>query len=154
MRVWRLIRRHRLSDAFTGEGSRLSGGRWNSRGTRIVYTSGSLALAHLEYLVRADIHYPPRDVVSISATIPDDVAIESVQLRRLPDSWRHFEPQVEALCSIGDRWVASGTTAVLKVPSAIVPSEHNYLLNPEHHDFVRVAIDKEMDVALDVRLFR
>jgi RES domain-containing protein len=154
VRVWRLVRRHRLTDAFAGEGSRLFGGRWNSRGVRIVYTSSSLALAQLEYLVRATIHHPATDVLSISATIPDDVAVESVQRKGLPSNWRQFDPPVDALCHIGDRWVASGSSAVLRVPSAIVPSEDNYLLNPEHQDFVRVAIDKEMDVELDVRLFR
>jgi RES domain-containing protein len=154
VRVWRLVRRQRLTDAFTGEGSRLLGGRWNSRGVRVVYTSSSLALAQLEFLVRATIHHPPTDVVSISATIPDDVAIESIQRQGLPKDWRQFEPPIEALQLIGDRWVASGSSAVLRVPSAVVPSEDNYLLNPRHHDFVRVAIDKEMDVALDVRLFR
>jgi len=136
------------------EGSRLFGGRWNSKGVAVVYVSGSLALAQLEYLVRAGIHHPPTDVVSIGATIPDDVAIESVQTIRLPRDWRRFDPPHQELRAIGDRWVSTGRTAVLRVPSAIVPAEHNFLLNPRHHDFVRVAIEKEMDVDLDVRLFR
>jgi RES domain-containing protein len=104
--------------------------------------------------VRVTINHPAADVVSISAAIPDDVAVESVQRNGLPSNWRQFDPPVEALCHIGDRWVASGSSAVLRVPSAIVPSEDNLLLNPEHHDFVRVAIEKAMDVELDARLFR
>ena len=154
MRVWRLLRKRRLSDAFSGEGARLAGGRWNSPGVKIVYTSASLALATLEYLAHASLLQAPKDVVSIWAEIPDDLAVETLSLGRLPKRWQRYEPPVEALREIGDAWIARCKTAVLAVPSAIVPVESNYLLNPSHPQFEKVEVGRAAPVMFDLRLFK
>ena len=153
MRVWRLVRKRRLADAFTGEGARLAGGRWNSPGVRVVYTSASLALAMLEYFAHTSLVHAPKDVMAISADVSDDVSRESVAIAKLPARWQRYDPPVEALRTLGDAWIARGKTAVLVVPSAIVTVENNYLLNPLHPDIARVKIGKATPVLFDLRLF-
>lgn len=153
MRVWRIVRRHRIRDAFTGEGARLYGGRWNSQGVRVVYASSSLALAQLEFLVWADALDAPPDVVSIAATIPDSLRIESESVKALPRDWRRFDPPHRELQIIGDRWCRELTSVVLRVPSAVVPQEDNFLLNPLHEDFRRIVVGRPGRVSFDGRLF-
>ena len=154
MRVWRLVRRRRLPDAFTGEGARLAGGRWNSSGVRVVYTSDTLALATLEYLVHTSLLHAPREIMSIWADVPDDLASETVALTRLPKHWQRYDPPVEVLREFGDDWIKRGKTAILKVPSAIVPLELNHLLNPEHAAFRRIRVGRPQPVTIDQRLFK
>lgn len=154
MRTWRLVRKRRLPDAFTGKGAQLAGGRWNSPGIAVVYVSGSLALATLEYLVHANALRAPRNVFAVWADIPDAVAMTSIEAAKLPRHWRRYEPPVEELCAFGDAWVQKMATAILKVPSAIVPSEYNFLLNPAHPDFKRIAKGKPVSASFDARLFR
>lgn len=153
MRVWRLVRKRRLSDAFTGEGARLAGGRWNSPGVRIVYTSASLALAMLEYFAHSSLIHAPKDVMSIWAEVPDNVARETVPLAKLPARWQRYDPPVDALRALGDAWVARAKTALLVVPSAIVTVENNYLLNPLHPEFAQVKVGRPAPVLFDLRLF-
>ena len=154
MRVWRLVRKRRLPSAFSGEGSRLVGGRWNNPGIPIVYTSGSLSLATLEYLTRASALRAPHDVYSIWADLPDDLPRESIPTDRLVRSWRQYDPPVLSLRELGDAWFARGRTAVLQVPSAIIPVEANFLLNPTHADFRKLRIGRSMRIAFDPRLLR
>ena len=153
MRVWRLVRKRRLSDAFTGEGARLAGGRWNSPGIRVVYTSASLALAMLEYFAHTSLIHAPKDVMSIWADVPDDLKRETIPAAKLPARWQRYDPPVDALRALGDAWIARGTTPLLVVPSAIVTVENNYLLNPAHADFVRVKTGRATPVLFDLRLF-
>jgi len=155
VRVWRLVRKRRLPDAFTGEGSRIVGGRWNNPGIRVVYTSSSLSLATLEYLTRASALRAPLDVYSIWADVPDDLPMEIIRADRLVKRWRQYDPPVQSLCELGDAWFARGQTAVLRVPSAIIPAEDNFLLNPTHEGFGKIKIGRSiMRAAFDVRLFR
>jgi len=153
VRVWRLVRKRRIADAFTGEGARLAGGRWNSPGVNVVYTSATLALAMLEYLAHASFHNAPPDVVSIFADVPDDLQKEDVSESRLPRRWQRYEPPVDALRALGDAWISRARTVVLSVPSAIVPLERNYLLNLAHRDFARIKVGRAATLALDMRLF-
>lgn len=151
MRVWRLVRKRRLPDALTGEGSRIAGGRWNSPGIRVVYTSSSLSLATLEYLVRANALRAPQDVYSIWADIPDDLKLEIIRPDQLVKSWRQYDPPVLALRDLGDAWFARAKTAVLRVPSAVIPIENNFLLNPTHADFDKIKIGRSMRARFDGR---
>jgi RES domain-containing protein len=152
--VWRLVRRRRLDEAFTGEGARLFGGRWNSRGVRVVYTSSSLALAQLEYLVRLSLFHQPTDVYAVSATLPDDLIVETLTAKQLPRGWRRYDVPLEGLRTIGDRWIRGGASIALQAPSVIVPSEYNVLLNPGHPEFRRlVMVGKAEPVRFDGRLF-
>lgn len=151
MRVWRICsRKHRR---FDGEGARLYGGRWNHTGTSVVYTSGSLSLAVLELFVHVDIDIAPGDLVAIQADIPDTLTIETIKIESLPRDWRRY-PGVEALKDIGTAWASKASTAILSVPSAVIPVEHNYLLNPAHRDFKRIRLQKPVPFRFDARMWK
>ena len=151
MLVWRICsRRHQ---AFDGEGSRLYGGRWNHPGTSVIYTSGSLSLAALELFVHVDIDVVPADLVAIQAEVPDRLAIEIVKISELQKNWRRY-PAPEALKDIGTRWAEKASTAILAVPSAVIPEERNYLLNPVHRDFKLVRIRKPVAFQFDPRMWK
>lgn len=141
----------RVHSAFDGEGARSAGGRWNQAGTPLVYTSGTLALAALESLVHFDMAEAPDDLVSVDAEVPDSVGIGEINLNDLPDNWRQY-PAPEELARLGTGWVEGGTTAVLAVPSAVIPSERNYLINPAHRDFGRIRIGVPQLFVFDPRL--
>jgi len=150
----RLYRLCRLAfRALDGEGGRLYGGRWNSPGRPVVYTSTTLALAALEYLVHVDPTDVPADLVALTIEVPDDVAIERVNTARLPKRWMQSAscPECQAL---GDAWLAGGKTALLSGPSAPVPEENNVMVNPRHVDAARVQITSQRKFAFDSRLSR
>ncbi|MFN2386217.1 MAG: RES family NAD+ phosphorylase [Thermoanaerobaculia bacterium] len=151
MRVWRICRKPHA--AFDGEGARLAGGRWNLKGSAVVYTSSSLSLAALEMLVHFDIGDAPDDLVSVWAELPAALQIKRLTPAELPRRWRDL-PAPEELAIIGTDWVASGATAVLSVPSAIVEQEQNYLLNPYHEDFRRVSVGTAEAFRFDTRLLK
>jgi RES domain-containing protein len=151
MRVYRLCKARYASTAFDGDGARRYGGRWNPVGTGVVYCSGSLSLATLEALTAFGRTEAPSDHVSIEVEIPKGVTIERIDVQRLPRSWREY-PAPEALAEIGREWVESGRSAVLAVPSAVTPSEWNYLLNPGHPDFRELEIAEPKAFTFDPRL--
>ena len=151
MRVWRLCRR--AHGAFDGEGARRFGGRWSLRGTPVVYTSASAALATLEYFVHLDVEDAPPDLVLIAADAPGSLAIEEIRVGRLPREWRRT-PAPEALARLGTQWVRRGRTAVLAVPSAVVPVERNYLLNPMHPDFRAIVVRRAERCMIDPRMWK
>jgi RES domain-containing protein len=151
VRVWRICsRRHQR---FDGEGARLYGGRWNHAGTAVVYASASLALAALELFVHVDADLVPNDLVAIAAEVPEKFAVETVKATSLPKNWRRY-PSLETLKDIGTAWAAKGSTAVLAVPSAIIPEERNYLLNPAHPDFTQVHIRRSIPFHFDPRMWK
>ncbi|WP_394823243.1 RES family NAD+ phosphorylase [Pendulispora albinea] len=151
--LWRICRRKYGTTAFSGEGAKLAGGRWNRKGTRISYCGGSLALAALEMLVHVDVNELPGDLVCLRAAVPDEVSFEQIDVTKLPRNWR-ATPAPDALKDIGTDWVVRGSSAVLAVPSAIIPSEMNYLVNPAHADFERVAVGLPEPFGFDPRLRR
>ncbi len=149
MRAWRIVREDHRSAAFDGEGAWLFGGRWNSRGTRIVYTSITLSLAALETLVHLN---PPVAFKYVAIPIEFDEALgETVAAMDLPADWNE-EPPPPSTAEIGDRWVRESRSAVLKLPSVIISAELNYLLNLGHSDFKRIRIGKPMPFSFDPRL--
>jgi len=152
MRVWRISKRQYARKAFTGEGARLLGGRWNFPGQSVVYTSSTLALAALESFV----HLPgplnlPRNLVSVDAEIPDNLPRESIPIGNLPSAWKDSPPP-DQLKAIGQAWLVRNQTAILEVPSVMIPTESNYLLNPAHPDFERITIGKFRLFAYDPRM--
>lgn len=145
--AWRIVKEKHAATAFSGEGARFYGGRWNSVGTSVVYSSGSKALAALESLVHLN---PP--VIFKYVAIPiefDDALVEKVTV--LPVEWTE-EPPPPATKDIGDVWVKEARSAVLELPSVIVPGEPNYLLNPAHPDFKKIVIGKSEPFSFDPRL--
>ena len=148
-RAWRIVREDHRSAACDGEGAWLFGGRWNSRGTRIVYTSITLSLAALETLVHLN---PPVAFKYVAIPIEfDEALVETVAAMDLPADWNE-EPPPPSTAEIGDRWVRESRSAVLKLPSVIISAELNYLLNPGHSDFKRIRIGKPMPFSFDPRL--
>jgi RES domain-containing protein len=152
MRFWRICRRQYVSEAATGEGARLYGGRWNSRGVRVVYASTSLALAAMETFVNLEPNLRPGDLVSIEGEIPGDLRIARLDATLLPPDW-HVSRD-EGLRQFGDRWIAGGLSAVMLVPSAAVRGEWNLLLNPAHREFPQIVFHRPRAFEFDVRMFR
>ncbi len=149
--VWRLVTARFANTAFSGEGARLYGGRWNRKGVPLVYTAGSQSLAMLEMLVQDQplrAHY-----VMIEARIPAVVTIDRIKIEDLPADWRSIAARTK-LQSIGTDWAKQRGAAVLAVPSAVLPEELNYLLNPLHPDFKRIKIGKPRSFETDLRLVR
>src|SRR5262249_26375071 len=152
MRFWRICRRRYATEAASGEGARLVGGRWNSRGVRVVYASTSLALAAVETFVNLEPNLRPNDLVAIEGEIPDNVEITRLDLRVLPSNWHGTRG--ESLRRFGDEWVHAGRTAALLVPSAAIRGEWNILLNPAHQDFSKIRFHQPQLFEFDVRMFR
>jgi len=152
MRAYRLANKAHRATAFTGEGARLAGGRFNHKGTRIVYCSESRALAAMELFVNLDPSLSPPDLVFIAVDVPDDI-VEQVELTALPSGWRRY-PAPDAVKDIGTAWTKAGSSTALLVPSAVMPEEKNLLLNPEHADFARVKIGRPIKFTFDDRMWK
>lgn len=114
------------------EGARLYGGRWNRPGTAAIYTSSTRSLAVLEVIVHNGAI--PADYRVVLVEVPESVAIEFVEMQQLARSWPSGSSYLET-ADLGTEWAHSLRTAVLRVPSAVIPAEFNYILNPEHPDF-------------------
>lgn len=151
MRVWRLCTRRHA--AFDGEGARRHGGRWNPPGVAVVYTSATISLAALELFVHFDAEDRPQDLVVLPADLPDDLPMRVLDIADLPKAWRAM-PAPPTLAALGAQWLAKGETAVLAAPSAIVPYERNYLLNPAHPDFARIARGRPESFSFDPRMWK
>ena len=119
--AWRIVKARRAAHAFDGEGARIEGGRWNSPGTPMVYTSGSAALAALEMLVHLGRGTMLSEYVVISCTF-DSALVSRIDRRALPKHWRSY-PAPPELQQLGDEWIKNATSAVLEVPSAVIETE-------------------------------
>ena len=149
--VWRLVTARFADTAFSGEGARLYGGRWNRKHVPMVYTAATQSLAMLELLVQDD---PLRArYVMIPAFIPADLPIEYLAANSLPEGWRELGAR-EHLQQIGTEWARSARSPVLAVPSAVIPSETNYLLNPQHPAFNQIQVGAPLEFITDLRLIR
>jgi RES domain-containing protein len=128
--LWRITRKPLLTQALEGLGAKRYGGRWNSKGVAVVYTSESLELAVLEALVHLDIDLLPKDVFQVGFEL-DDQFIARVPTS-LPSGWDSVPPYDPHVQAIGDRWIRSGSSLGLRVPASVLPSRSNVLLNPSH----------------------
>ena len=147
--AWRLTKTKYLPAAWDGEGAKKAGGRWNDAGVPVVYASGSLSLALVEVLVHL-----PADILSAYSAVRvefDESLVTSVAPGQLPGNWKDSPPPPSTQ-AIGAEWVASGRSAVLRVPSVVVPGEFNFILNPAHPDFARIGIGAPMPFPFDPRL--
>jgi RES domain-containing protein len=148
--VWRLCREAYAKEAFTGEGARLYGGRWSPSGTAVTYCSESRSLAAMEVLVNME------DMGDFAAqrwlAWPVSVPVALIEKpERVPDSWRQYPYTVETQ-NFGASWVREKRSVVLRLPSAVVLGEFNYLLNPHHADFARITTGKPELFQFDPRL--
>lgn len=149
MFLWRISNHPSL----TGDGGLRASGRWHSRGKRIVYCAETPAAALLEILVHLELEL--RDIPAryrlLKISVPDDARIGRVSPAELPVDWLE---NTQATRAIGDRWLSSGATPLIAVPSAIVPETSNVLLNPAHPDANRIVIVHTSDHVIDTRLVR
>lgn len=151
--VYRITKERYRDQVFAGLGGLYASGRWRPRGRSVVYASQSISLAVLEYALNYKRHgWLPASILG-RAAIPDEVNIEPVFTSALPNNWRDPEPPA-ALREIGENWLRRAETACLKVPSAIVPEESNYLLNPRHPDFQKLIVGLPERFNFDRRLAR
>ena len=152
MLVFRLSRK-KYAAVLSGKGASRSENRWNSKGTEIIYSSESIALAMAEIAVHLTVATLPTDFVMLEIRIPDDLRIISVNEKSLPVGWNNF-PHFVSTQKIGDNFITSNDFCVLKVPSAIVKADYNYLINPHHPDFLKIQIVNSYDFPLDKRFFK
>lgn len=150
--AWRLVKARHAAAAFDGEGARLHGGRWNSPGTRVAYASDSIALAALEVLAHLQSTAVLQSYSLAAIRFPREL-VEELPESSLPQGWRRF-PSPPANQAIGDRWVAEARSLVLRVPSAIIPTASNFLINPLHPAFGRAVVERPERFAFDPRLVR
>lgn len=150
--AWRITKQKHTNSGFDGSGARKFGGRWNSQGTAIVYTAQSQSLAVLEVLVHLEGPRLLEKYVLVPVEI-DQSLVRTIEARELPREWRRY-PGSPALREIGDNWVRTSSSVVLKVPSALLPAESNFLLNPVHADFKKLAIGDPVAFEFDARLVK
>jgi RES domain-containing protein len=147
--VWRISAKRFWK--FDGAGAKAVGGRWNSPGFAVVYTSATASLAVLELIVHSRPGRSVKDLVLTSAEIPKDMRVEQVEVSDLPPNWREL-PAPESLQKIGNDWIIGQLSPVLAVPSGVIPQENNYLLNPAHPHFKRIQIGRPVHFSIDPRI--
>ena len=152
MKVYRIEREKYLETTLKGVGAALTEGyRWNSLNTYLVYTAESRALATLEVSVHLDFSEDlPTDRFYVEIEIPDDIEILELSIEQLPENWDSKPPILETQF-IGDDFVSQKNAAVLKVPSAIVPPEFNYIINPNHPDSAKIKVISTQKLLFDNR---
>ena len=147
---WRIVQERFSGQAFSGEGARLYGGRWNSPGHPVVYTASSRSLAVLEMLVHLDGPQLLSSYFLYEAAFPESLVTE-LAAADLPSDWRDG-PAPRHAQTMGDNWLRGGSSTVLRVPSVLIPEESNYLLNPNHPDFKSIRISAPQKFGFDPRL--
>lgn len=153
--AYRITKQSNVKKAFSGTGARLYGGRWNSVGVEVVYASAHRSLSVLEVLVHMEDGEPgtrallrPYLIYPISF---DEALLEALSAASLPADWASHPP-AKSTQQIGDDWASRGSSAVLSVPSVVVPEEHNYLLNPNHKQFAEIQVGLPVPCKIDPRL--
>jgi len=150
--VWRIEKEKYAREAFSGDGAFFFGGRWNQAGTRIIYASQTLALAALEKFVHLQADCGAMRFVCFKIKIPAGVKIKTLESASLPAGWRK-SPATDATKDLGTRWAQKMESALLRVPSVIIPPEFDYLINPRHPDYRLLKIGKPADFSFDPRMW-
>jgi len=157
--VWRLTLAkytHPLPDGtppnlLSAFGASKYGGRWNHPGTSVVYTSGSVALCAMEVFVHLTGGVVPPNHVLIRIDVPDDVAAAAEVVAPPPSDWQRI-PAPSSTRDLGTSWAASKRSLLLRVPSVVIPAEHNFLINPQHPDFGRISARVDSNFQFDPRM--
>jgi len=150
--AWRIVKAKHQDRAFDGEGARLYGGRWNIKGVPVVYLAESLALASLEIII----HLPGDELLQKYVRIPVKFSpklVSEVDVTGLSEGW-DSDPAPAFTKLVGNSWAKNQKSLILKVPSAIIPEEYNYLINPLHPDFKKLSIGSPVAYFFDTRLKR
>ncbi len=151
MIVYRITKLKYARD-LSGLGAERTGGRWNSKGTAVLYCSNSIAHASMEVVVNLPWGNPPPGYVLVAIEIPETIKETILPIKDLPKNWNRY-PHPEKTQKLGDKFIREGKSLLLKVPSASVQGDHNYLINPNHKDFSKVKIKSIEPFGFDERLF-
>jgi RES domain-containing protein len=136
---------------LTGTGAAMYGGRWNKKGSPVLYTGENKEIALLETIVHTPaILIPKLDILTLE--IPDN-SITEIEISQLPSNWKVY-PAPTILCEIGESWIEEGKTIALKVPSCIIHSAHNYILNCRHPEYSKVRLLERRNFEFDSRLLK
>lgn len=149
MLLYRLSQDQYIRD-LSGKGARLYGGRWNEKGTAMLYTSVHCSLALLEVIVHTPHNLLPDEASLLKLSVPEELTIKTIGRQQLPGNWRQF-PAPDSLAEIGTKWLRQNKTVGLRVPSVLVPGEWNILLNPVSRDFNKVSIESVESFRIDSR---
>ncbi|MNR05189.1 RES domain protein [compost metagenome] len=125
--------------------------RWNPNEVEVIYSAGSRSLACLENVVHRNQIGLNNSFQVMTIEIPDDIMVLSIELKKLPSNWVIFE-NMPLTQTMGENWITEGKSAVLKVPSSIIPAEYNYLINPQHPDFKLIKLLKSESFVFDKRI--
>lgn len=150
--AWRLVNKRRAATAFTGEGARRYGGRWNSKGQKAVYVADSLALATLEIMVHAIAYEDLYSYIYFEIRFSEEL-VQTCKRANLPRNWRK-DPAPITCKKFGDKWLKSKSKPVLKVPTVVLPEGFNYIINPDHQEFEHIKINKPKPFFVDSRISR
>lgn len=149
MKVYRIAKRQYIKN-LSGVGAKKYGGRWNRKGSSVLYTSENVSLAALEMLVHVELQNLPKNLQILVLKISDEVSIRHIDIKDLPKNWRDY-PAPGKLAEIGTAWLEKKESLILKVPSVVIAQERNVLINPNHPEFENVKIDKISDFEFDDR---
>ena len=150
MKVYRIAGKKHASDIY-GSGAAIFGGRWNRKGSPVLYTGESKEIALLELIV----HTPPAIVPALdilTLEIPDDSIFE-IEIKDLPNNWTNY-PAPSILAEIAEEWIASNKSIALKVPSSVIHSSRNYILNCRHPEYHAVKVIEQVGFRFDRRLIK
>ena len=149
MIVYRIAKEEYIED-LSGNGAKRSGGRWNPKGTPVLYCASTSSLAILEKLVSIDMDLLPDDLCIAALEIPKSKILK-IPKEELPKNWNHY-PSPDALKSIGKSWIELGNFCTLQIPSAVNPIESNYLINVKHPLMEKIKIKEVTPFRIDHRL--
>jgi len=150
--AYRIAKKKYAADPLGGNGGLRSGGRWHYEGVRIVYCAENLSLAELEFFIHFGRHQRKISLVSFEVSIPVHL-IETLPAGKLPADWRTVPPP-DSTAKLGMEWLIRAKSAVLRVPSALTPGEHNYLINPTHKDAAKISTGTPRVHAFDSRMWK
>jgi RES domain-containing protein len=152
MEVYRLSRK-KYADQLSGKGASITGGRWNTAGTEIIYVATNRSLAMAEVVVSLSIGTLPDDYLMLSIFVPDSTSMLHLNQEKLPADWNAF-PHAGGTKRIGDEFIRKNEACLLRVPSAVTKGDFNLLLNPFHPEFQQIRIIAMEPFPFDHRLFK
>jgi RES domain-containing protein len=151
MQVFRISNCKYIADT-SGYGAYLVGGRWNSKGVRMLYTAQNQSLALLETLAHIPAFLPLQNYCLLALQIPESSLVVFDQ-KKLPPNWQQM-PSTEELKIIGDAFINENKYLAMQVPSSVMPLENNYLINPNHKLFNKIKIINQQKISIDKRLIK
>ena len=138
---------------LSGKGAEKTGGRWNSKGIPMVYTSSSRALCTAEIAVHLPLGLVPGGYNLTTLEIPERLGFEEPDLNLLASGWKSF-PYIRVTQQVGDTFIKNKKSLVMRVPSAVVQGDYNFLINPMHVGITEILVVKTELFIFDERLFR